>query len=284
MAGCNHCITCNCLLRRLKTAMCVPSTTMPTTIPSPSPTRWVRCSASNSIPTAPWRSGAIGFDITQSPARASQFTYDAYGDLASKTDALGPHNHLRLRLARPQDLDDQPIPAGSTAAAATTTYQYDALSHLTQTSAPLGRVTSSQYDANGNKISDTDARGNTTQYKYDALNRLVETDYPDGTKVRQDLDFRNHVVTETDRGGHVSSPVRSRRPWRSLSLRPTAPPTPTTTSYAYDNAGRLAGETDPLGHTTNYTSDAAGNLIAVSGLSRGQFSPSLTTTRGTRLR
>ena len=65
--------------------------------------------------------------------------------------------------------------------ASTTTYHYDALGNLLQTAAPLGRTTSSTYDANGNKLSDTDARGNTTTYMYDALNRLIETDYPEST-------------------------------------------------------------------------------------------------------
>jgi len=57
----------------------------------------------------------------------------------------------------------EPVPSGSNAAAATTTYTYDPFGNLTQTSAPLGRVTSSTYDANSNKISDTDARGNVTR-------------------------------------------------------------------------------------------------------------------------
>lgn len=64
---------------------------------------------------------------------------------------------------------------------ARTNYQYDAFGNLTETDAPLGRTTKSQYDGNGNKISDTDANGKTTGYKYDALNRLIETDYPDST-------------------------------------------------------------------------------------------------------
>jgi len=40
----------------------------------------------------------------------------------------------------------------------------------------------------------------------------------------------------------------------------------TTTTYAYDNAGRKIQETDALDHTTTYTYDAAGNLSAISGV------------------
>ena len=214
--------------------------------------------------------GAMGFDITQSPARASQFQYDSYGDRISKTDALGRTTTYTYDSLGRKISMTSPIPAGSAAAAATTTYQYDALSHLTQTSAPLGRITSSQYDANENKISDTDARGNTTQYKYDALNRLIETDYPDGTTATKSYDFRNNVVTETDRGGHVTLHQYDLAGREVSVTQAFGTAGATTNSYAYDNAGRLASETDALGHTTNYTSDVAGNLIAVSGVA-GNF-------------
>jgi len=39
-----------------------------------------------------------------------------------------------------------------------------------------------------------------------------------------------------------------------------------TTSYAYDAAGRIVTETDPLGHTTTFTYDAAGNVTATAGV------------------
>jgi YD repeat-containing protein len=62
----------------------------------------------------------------------------------------------------------EPTPTSPTGGSASTTnYQYDRSATCTQTAAPLGRTTSSTYDGNGNKISDTDARGNVTGYKYD---------------------------------------------------------------------------------------------------------------------
>ena len=54
-----------------------------------------------------------------------------------------------------------PLPDSKTSsAAATTSYIYDALGNLTETDAPLGRTTKSEFDGNGNKTSDTDARNN----------------------------------------------------------------------------------------------------------------------------
>jgi YD repeat-containing protein len=47
-------------------------------------------------------------------------------------------------------------------------------------------TTSARYDAAGNRLSATDARGVTAHYAYDALNRLTVIDYP-GTA--EDLRF-----------------------------------------------------------------------------------------------
>ncbi|MGD0470655.1 MAG: DUF2341 domain-containing protein [Terriglobales bacterium] len=215
--------------------------------------------------------GATGYDITQAPSRASQFTYDADGDLTGKTDALGrtisyTYNSLGQKITM-----TEPVPAGSSAAAATTTYTYDAFGNVTQTQAPLGRITNSQYDGNGNKTSDTDARSNTTQYQYDNLNRLVETDYPDGTKATKTYDFRNNVVTETDQGGHITLHQYDISGRQVAVTMAYGTANATTTTYAYDNAGRRTSETDALGHVTNYTYDAAGNLLSVAGVA-GNFS------------
>ena len=222
-------------------------------------------------PNGTLAAGAIGYDITQGPTQASQFSYDANGDLISKTDALGRTTSYTYNALGQKVTMIEPIPSGSNAAAATTTYQYDDFGNLTQTSAPLGRVTSSQYDGNSNKTSDTDARSNTTNYQYDNLNRLIETDYPDGTKATRTYDFRNNVVTETDQGGHVTLHQYDLAGRQVSVTQAYGTANATTTSYTYDNAGRKTSETDALGHVTNYTYDAAGNLISVAGV-KGNFS------------
>ena len=211
-------------------------------------------------------SGAIGYDITQSPARASQFSYDANGNLISKTDALGRTTSYTYNALGQKISMTEPVPAGSSAAAATTAYTYDAFGNLLQTQAPLGRTTSATYDANGNKITSTDARGNTTSYKYDALNRLIETDYSDGTKSTKTYDFRNNVVTETDQAGHVTLRQYDLAGRLISMTQADGTTSATTTTYTYDAAGRMTSQTDALGHTTTYTYDAAGNLLSTSGI------------------
>jgi RHS repeat-associated protein len=218
-------------------------------------------------PNSTLAAGAIGFDITANPAQASQFTYDTDGNMVSRTDALGRTTSYVYNALGQKTSMTTPTPTSLTgSAASTTTYGYDAMGNLTSTAAPLARSTSSAYDVNGNKVSDTDARGNTTYYIYDALNRLVETDYPTtpATKSTRTYDFRNNVLTETDQANNVTQHVYDAG-GRQTSVTRGSGSTTSTTSYTYYNDGRKATETDPANNVTTYTYDAAGRLIQVSG-------------------
>jgi RHS repeat-associated protein len=213
------------------------------------------------------QSGAVGYDIGSQPSMGSQFTYDTNGNLAARTDALGRTTSYTYDSLGHKLTTTEPLPNSNTsAAAATTTYTYDDFGNVTQTSAPLSRVTSSTYDGNGNKISDTDARGNTTTYQYDALNRLTLTTYPDTTTASKTYDFRGNLVTETDQAGHVTKHVYDLAGRETSVTHAYGTSNATTTSYTYDNAGRKLTETDALGHTTTYSYDSAGNLASVSGV------------------
>ena len=220
-------------------------------------------------PDGTMAAGAIGYDLTAQPSLASQFTYDADGNLSSRTDALGrttsySYNSLGNKLTM-----TSPTPAsGMGGTASTTNYQYDALGNLLQTAAPLGRTTSSQYDNNGNKISDTDARGNVTTYQYDALNRLIATTYPTqpSTTSTKTYDFRNNVVNETDQAGNITLHTYDLAGRRIAVTKAYGTSNASTTTYAYYADGRKQSETDALGHTTTYTYDAAGRLITVAGV------------------
>lgn len=214
--------------------------------------------------------GAIGYDITANPARASQFTYDADGNRISATDALGrvtlyAYNSLGQKVS-----STEPVPYGSSTAPATTTYTYDALGHLVETDAPLGRTTKSTYDPNGNKLSDTDANNHTTSYSYDSLNRLQTTTYPDTTTVTKTYDFRGNILTSTDQAGNVTKNVYDVGGRLTSTTKAYGTANAMTTSYTYDGDGRKLTQTDGLGHTTTWTYDAAGNLTSVSGV-QGNF-------------
>jgi RHS repeat-associated protein len=72
---------------------------------------------------------------------------------------------------------------GTTSTPFTTVYGYDAAHHPTSVTDPLTadglhHTTTSTYDADGNRITATDANNNTTTYTYDALDRLTQTSTP----------------------------------------------------------------------------------------------------------
>jgi YD repeat-containing protein len=220
------------------------------------------------------QAGAIGYDITAQPTAASQFTYDANGNMASRTDALGRVTSYTYDSLGNKLTTTLPLPsAGASAAAATTTYQYDAFGHLTQTAAPLGRTTSSTYDANGNKTTDTDARGNVTSYQYDALNRLTTTTYPTQpvTTSTKSYDFRNNVIDETDQAGNITHHVYDLSGRQiSVTRESKDKSVASTTSFTYNDDGSKHTETDALNHTTTYLYDAAARLTSIAG-PKGNF-------------
>ena len=212
------------------------------------------------------QNGAVGYDIAAQASMASHFAYDSNGNLSSRTDALGRVTSYTYDSMGRKLTMTVPVPSGSTAAAATTTYSYDDFGNLTQTAAPLGRTTKSSYDANGNKQSDTDANGKVTNYYYDFLNRLKQTVYPDGTTASKTYDFRGNALTETDQAGHETKYVYDLAGRETSVTRAFGTSDASTTTFAYYDDGRKMSETDNLGHATNYSYDAAGNLTGVSGV------------------
>jgi len=219
------------------------------------------------------QAGAIGYDITAQPSMASQFSYDANGNMTGRIDALGRFTSYTYDALGNKLTTTLPLPnSNSSATSATTTYSYDAFGHLTQTAAPLGRTTGSTYDANGNKTSDTDARGNVTSYQYDALNRLTVTTYPTNpvTTSTKSYDFRNNVIDETDQAGHITHHVYDLSGRQTSITKGFGTPQASTTSFTYYDDGRKHSETDALNHTTTYLYDASGRLTSIAG-PKGSF-------------
>ncbi|MCG3212508.1 MAG: hypothetical protein FOGNACKC_06178 [Anaerolineae bacterium] len=118
----------------------------------------------------------------------------------------------------------------------TTSFSYDGLNRLIQTTGPLGGQAGLSYDPVGNLLSMTNANNQTVGYQYDALNRLIATTDP--------LDQITQFVY--DRVGNQVELID---------------PKNRATHYRYDNLHRLVETEDAAGHTTTFTYDKVGNPL-----------------------
>ena len=115
-------------------------------------------------------------------------------------------------------------------------YVYDKLGRMTAETDPMGNTAYVTYDANGNKLVETNKRGYQNQYQYDAINRMTNMTDAAGNKVSKVYDPLGNVLAMTDKRGN-------------------------TTTNAFDDAARIISITDPKGNTSRFEYDALGNKI-----------------------
>lgn len=201
-----------------------------------------------------WNSHSNPVTRVDAEGRATHFTYDDYGNELTETDPLGntksyTYDLLGRRLTETDALGR------------VTRYRYDALGQIVEEIDPLGRSTRYEFDANGNEIAVIDPAGRRTTSTYDAADRLIEKTYPDGTSERYTYDFRDNPLTETDRAGRVTEYTYDLAGQLIRVTTAAGTADESTTTYAYDDAGRKIRETNALGQTTTYTYDAAGRMV-----------------------
>jgi YD repeat-containing protein len=186
-------------------------------------------------------------------AAASAVTYDANGNVASRTDFNGNQTTYEYDLTR--NLETRRVEAAGTPQARTITTEWHATYRLPTRIAEPKRITINQYDAKGNLLSKTlqatsDATGaqgfsasvlgmpRTRSYTYNDFGQvLTDTDPRDGTTAYS-YDGQGSLTSITNAAGHVTS----------LSN--------------YDANGRVGRMVDPNGLTTDLTYSPRGWLIA----------------------
>jgi RHS repeat-associated protein len=162
----------------------------------------------------------------------------------------------------------------------TRTFVYDSLKRLTSATNPESGTVSCTYDAGGNVLTRTDARGITTTYSYDALGRSTYVDYSN-TAVNPDVElfydnpaagaygkgrfWHNYAGGDTNQGSDVEHTAIDSydamgRPRMMRQLSKTAGAWGPTygVQRTYDLAGGVLTETYPSGHAVNYKYDDAG--------------------------
>lgn len=110
---------------------------------------------------------------------------------------------------------------------------------------PLGRQSSYASDPAGQRTVATDPSGRTSTVSRDGAGQMTAVDYsdpatPDVTLVVYDLNGRRKSTVQARPGGPAE-----------------------TATWTYDSLGRLTSSVDPLGGTTTYGYDLAGNATAI---------------------
>lgn len=156
-----------------------------------------------------------------------------------------------------------------------TTYDYDGLNNLTGLHSPDTGFSQYTPDAAGNRISQTDNRGQVSTYTYDALNRLTAIAYvgasalnvgyaydqADGTTGCTGSFPQGRLTTMTDASGSTTYCYdRHGNVTRKTQLTGS---TALATQYTYNVADRLATMTYPSGAIVTYGRDVLGRVQTV---------------------
>jgi YD repeat-containing protein len=208
--------------------------------------------------------------------RTQEWTYDAFGDVATYTDGDGNTTSYRY-----DDLNQQVsqnlvvagvgretatsydaygrVVSSTDALGAMTTYSYNETDRSVTRIAPGGISTTTTYNREGQKIAVADGNGDATSYQYDADGNLLETISPDGGTTINQYDADGNLIQTADPDGNVTAYTYDAS---GRVLTKTIDPNglALVTSYTYDGRGLMISKTDPTGVITTYQYDGNGNL------------------------
>jgi RHS repeat-associated protein len=201
--------------------------------------------------------------------RTTAYTYDANGDVLSKTTGTGDALDVTdYTYDTSGDELSQTVQDGSSSLETTWTYDQNGLPlSMTTPRGNASGATSSDfttnytYNPNGNLVTQTGppvsvstyaAQTPTTTrpvttYGYDTFGDQTQVEDPDG----------NVTTSAYDGDGRITSTAQAAYTPPGASASVTSP-----TTYAYDENGNLTSVTDPDGDVTSYTYDALGDMTS----------------------
>jgi RHS repeat-associated protein len=201
------------------------------------------------------------------------FTYDAFGNPLSQSDALGDtwmftYDPIFSKVTSATD------PVGNT-----TTLSYDARGNLMQTTDARGNTTKFTRNGTGLVTAMQDAAGNVTNMTYDSLGNLVSLTNPLGQKGQLSYDGASRLIASLDALGRTSTlaynsadETTNQVDGNGHTIQFTYNAAGLLSSFAdgnggkttlgYDTAGRLSSRTDALKRAMSYQYDADNNVVS----------------------
>lgn len=197
--------------------------------------------------------GLLLRSVTDPEGNTSRFEYEE-GQLAKLVDPLG--HETSFTYASPGGSLDAIIrPRGTSRL----DWIYDASGNLVEVnvSNPLGRRTTTRFDAAGRRSELIAADGTRTSYENDGLSRLTAVRFGDGETVSFTYDDNDNLLTLTDATG-TTIYAYDHRDRRVLDILPDG----ATIAYDYDGVGNLRIKTD-RGGSIEYEYDKGDRLTAL---------------------
>jgi RHS repeat-associated protein len=208
---------------------------------------------------------AVVHGFGTSSETTERFTYNAAGDMLSKTDGGGHNTEYGYDSANDRtskvDADKDE-----------TKWSYDGTHDVETMTTPNGETTTYKRESHGNpEVIERPAPGGKTQitkYKYTATGELESVEDPLKRLWKYEYDTKGDRTAEVD-------PLNNKRTWEfnedSQEVATVSPrgnvtggkPAEFTTKTERDAQGRPLTVTDPLKHTTKYKYDGDGNLETV---------------------
>jgi len=209
-------------------------------------------------------------------------TYDASGNVLTKTDAAGHVTTYAYDASNNVTSVSAQLDANTTA---TTSYTYNSFGEVLTVTDPLGHVTTNVYDAKGNLTSvtspapDGSTAASVTQFAYDSKGELTSITDPLNHVTTMTYSTAGLIATITDAQSNVTGYQYDSRGNRtrvtdalthqtnfaydSMSRLTTITyPDSTTSTFAYDSRGRRTSATDQNNKTTTYAYDDADRLTS----------------------
>jgi RHS repeat-associated protein len=159
------------------------------------------------------------------------------------------------------NLPTEVITAYGTAAAATSTIEYDDDGNPIRVTDANGHVWKSSYDALGSKLTETDPLNRVTAYAYDPNRQIVGVTKPGGGRIDLAYDYVGNLRQAAQRIVEENRNSMHYYGHRSNGLLSYVADDTRVWEFAYDAYGNRTSETTPLGHTRRATYDLNGRQL-----------------------